>query len=200
MSALETALRAIAAELERRRVVWALVGGLAVTARSEPRTTRDVDVAVSLPDDAASERLVFQLSASGWDVLATVEQDAAGRLATARLRPPLERRTRGVVVDLLFASSGIEPEVARAAEPLEVLPGLVVPVATLGHLVALKVLSRDDRTRPRDAEDLRALLAEAGPADVASARAALALVAERGFHRGKDLAAGLERALADLGR
>ncbi len=198
MSALEGALRAIAVELERHRVPWALVGGLAVTARAEPRTTRDVDVAVSVPDDAASERLVFQLSSSGWDVLATVEQDAAGRLATARLRPPLERRARGVVVDLLFASSGIETEVARTAEPLEVLPGLVVPVATLGHLVALKVLARDDRTRPRDAEDLRALLAEAAAADLVSARNALAIVTERGFHRGKDLSAELDRALADF--
>lgn len=197
MSALEAALRAIAAELERQRVPWALVGGLAVTARAEPRTTRGVDVAISVPDDAESERLVFQLSSSGWDVVATVEQGATGRLATVRLRPPLERRTHGVVVDLLFASSGIEPEVAGMAESLEILPGLVVPVATLGHLVALKVLARDDRTRPRDAEDLRALLTEAGPADVASARAALALVTARGFHRGKDLEAELERALAD---
>ncbi len=197
MSALEAALRAIAAELERQRVPWALVGGLAVTARAEPRTTRDVDVAISVPDDAESERLVFQLSSSGWDVVATVEQGATGRLATVRLRPPLERRTHGVVVDLLFASSGIEPEVAGMAESLEILPGLVVPVATLGHLVALKVLARDDRTRPRDAEDLRALLTEAGPADAASARAALALVTARGFHRGKDLEAELERALAD---
>lgn len=198
MSPIEAALRAIASELGRRRAPWALVGGLAVTARAEPRTTRDVDVAVRVPDDPEAERLVFQLSSSGWDVVATVEQDAATRLATVRLRPPHERRARGVVVDLLFASSGIEPEVAECAERLEVLPGLVVPVATLGHLVALKVLARDDRRRPRDAEDLRALLAEAGPADLASARDALELVAERGFHRGKDLPAELERAVADF--
>lgn len=31
------------------------------------------------------------------------------------------------VVDLLFASSGIEPEIVAAAEPLEVLPGLGRP-------------------------------------------------------------------------
>ncbi|MHB8800790.1 MAG: nucleotidyl transferase AbiEii/AbiGii toxin family protein [Thermoanaerobaculia bacterium] len=198
MSTLEAALRAIVAELGRRRVRCALVDGLAVSARAEPRTTRDVDLVVSVPDDDASEQLVFQLSSAGWEVTATVEQDAAGRLATVRLRPPLDRRSRGVVVDLLFASSGIEPEIAAAAEALEVLPGLVVPVATLGHLVALKVLSRDDRTRPRDAEDLRALLSEATPADLASARAALERITALGFHRGKDLAAALEGALADL--
>jgi predicted nucleotidyltransferase len=198
LSTLEAALRSIAAELGRRQVRWALVGGLAVSARAEPRTTRDVDLVVSMPDDAASEQLVFQLSSAGWDVTATIEQDAAGRLATVRLRPPLEKRSRGVVVDLLFASSGIESEIAADAEAIEILPGLVIPVATLGHLVALKVLARDDRTRPRDAEDLRALLSEATPADVASARAALERITALGFHRGKDLAAALDGALADL--
>ncbi len=170
----------------------------AVAAHAEPRTTRDVDVAVSVPDDAAGERLVFALSASGWDVTAAVEQNAAERLATARLRPPLERRSRGVVVDLLFASSGIETEVAEAAERIEVLPGLVVPVATLGHLLALKVLARDDRLRPRDAEDLRSLLAESTTADHETARTALATIGARGLHRGKDLLSELDRAIADF--
>lgn len=200
MTALEAALRAIASELDRRRVRWALVGGLAVTARAEPRTTRDVDVAVSIPDDAAGEQVVFQLVSAGWIVTATIEQNSAHRLATVRLKPPIDPRMRGVVVGLLFASSGIEGEVAAEAEWIEVLPGLVVPVATLGHLVALKVLSRDDRTRPRDAEDLRGLLAEATTEDVLAARAALALITARGFHRGKDLAGEMERVLADLGR
>ncbi|MCL4809906.1 MAG: nucleotidyl transferase AbiEii/AbiGii toxin family protein [Thermoanaerobaculia bacterium] len=198
MTPLETALRAIAAGLDRRGLRWALVGGLAVSARAEPRTTRDVDVAVAVPDDAAAEALVFSLGTEGWEVAAAVEQSAAGRLATIRLRPPFDRRGRGVVVDVLFASSGIEPEITREAERLEVLPGLVVPVARLGHLIAMKVLSRDDRTRPRDAEDLRGLLAEASDADLALARNALERIAARGFHRGRDLAAEMQRALAEL--
>ena len=158
-----------------------------------------MDVAVSVPDDAG-EGLAWQLTSSGWEIVGTVEQDAAGRLATVRLRPPQERRARGVVVDLLFASSGIEPEIAANAEPIEVLPGLVVPVATLGHLIALKVLARDDQTRPRDAEDLRALLIEASEPDRALARAALARITGLGFARGKDLAAGLDRAITDAAR
>lgn len=44
--------------------------------------------------------------------------DAVERLATVRMTA-----TGGVVVDLLFASSGIEPEVATRAERLDVLPG-----------------------------------------------------------------------------
>jgi hypothetical protein len=84
MSSLEEALRAIADALNRRQVRWALVGGLAVSARAEPRTTRDVDVAVSVPDDAAGEGLAWQLTSSGWAIVGTVEQDATDRLATVR--------------------------------------------------------------------------------------------------------------------
>ena len=198
MTPLESALRAIAAGLDRRELRWALVGGLAVSARAEPRTTRDVDVAVAVPDDAAAEALVFSLGVESWEVAAAVEQDAMGRLATIRLRTPFDRRSRGVVVDVLFASSGIEPEVAHEAERIEVLPGLVVPVARLGHLIALKVLARNDRTRPRDAEDLRGLFAEASDADLALARGALGRISALGFHRGRDLAVDLHRALAEL--
>jgi hypothetical protein len=85
-----------------------------------------------------------------------VEQEAVGRLATARLRRSSEPASP--VIDLLFASSGIEPEVVAEADAIELLPQLRVRVATTGHLIALKVLARDDVTRPQDAGDLRALL------------------------------------------
>ena len=54
------------------------------------------------------------------------------------------------VIDLLFASSGIEPEVVADAESIELLPNLTMGVARTGHLIALKVLSRDDVSRPQD--------------------------------------------------
>ena len=46
MNSVEAALRRVTADLDRRRLGWALVGGFAVSARAEPRFTRDVDVAV----------------------------------------------------------------------------------------------------------------------------------------------------------
>ncbi len=70
---------------------------------------------------------------------------------------PTESGCRGRVVDVLFASSGIEPEIVRSAEAIEILPGLVVPVARTGHLIALKLLARDDESRPQDLADLRSL-------------------------------------------
>jgi predicted nucleotidyltransferase len=97
----------------------------------------------------------------------------------------------GLVTDLLFASSGIEPEVVSAAEMLEVIAGLVMPVATVGHLVALKLLARDDRNRPLDADDLRALAAVATETDWAVAETAVMEIESRGYARGRELVAAL---------
>ena len=192
MNPLENALRQVAEDLQEMGESWALIGGLAVSARAEPRTTRDVDLAVAVAGDREAESIVFRLQALGYTILAVLEQEATGRLATVRLRPPGEREG-GVIVDLLFASSGIEPEVTRAAEVLEIVPGLLAPVATLGHLMALKVLARDDRQRPQDFDDLRALLMEAEPQDLDDARAALRLIEERGYQRGRKLLPELEK-------
>jgi predicted nucleotidyltransferase len=189
---LESALRRVGEDLQELGGSWALVGGLAVGARAEPRTTRDVDLAVAVASDREAESIIFRLQALGYTILAVLEQEATGRLATVRLYPPGEGEG-GVIVDLLFASSGIEPEVTRAAEVLEIVPGLRAPVATLGHLMALKVLARDDRQRPQDFDDLRALLVEAQPRDLEEARAALQLIEERGYQRGRELLPELEQ-------
>lgn len=107
-----------------------------------------------------------------------MEQDAVGRLGTVRLTRL--REPANPVVDLLFASSGIEREIVAEADTIELLPQLHVRVATTAHLIALKVLARDDMTRPQDIGDLRALLRAASAADIGRARLALGLIAQRG--------------------
>lgn len=96
----------IASELGRLRIRFALVGGLAVSVRGEPRFTADVDVAVAIASDAEVESLVRDLRAHGYEVRALVEHETQGRLATVRLR-----NETGIVVDLIAASSGIEAEI-----------------------------------------------------------------------------------------
>ena len=66
-----------------------------------------------------------------------------------------------------------------------------------GYLIALKVLSHDQRGRPSDAADLHALIQSTKSADLEQARAAVSLITQRGFNRGRDLAALLERLIAD---
>ncbi|MBI4954254.1 MAG: nucleotidyl transferase AbiEii/AbiGii toxin family protein [Myxococcales bacterium] len=196
MNPVEAALIRIAGELEAAGKRWALVGGLAVSARAEPRTTRDVDLAVAVTGDDEAEALVHGLQGGGYRVLTALEQVKLRRLSTVRLSPRPEG-TAGVVVDLLFASSGIEAEVVEAAERLEIVADLWVPVARLGHLLALKVLARDDRRRPQDRDDIRALLAEAAPADLEQARGALRLIEDRGFHRERRLVEAFEEILRE---
>ena len=198
MNRLEAALRGIATELDRRRRSWALVGGLAVSARAEPRFTRDIDLALAVADDADAEALVHALVARGYQVTASLEQESVGRLATVRLEAPGES-PEGVVVDLLFASSGIEPELVRAADVLEVFAGLSIRVARGGHLLALKVLSKSP-SRPQDAVDIAALLHQADAADLQDAREMCDLIVRRGYGRGRDLPRLFEEELRTSGR
>lgn len=194
MSRLETALDHAVRALVDAGARFALVGGIAISARAEPRFTRDLDLAVAVRDDAEAETLLSSLSTAGYRIVSTVEQDATGRLATVRLAPPGEPDD-GIVVDLLFASSGIEPEIVASAEPLVVFAGPPLPVATLPHLIALKVLSLDDRTRPQDRVDVAALVDRATGADLEAAREALASIAARGFARQQDLHAKFDALL-----
>jgi predicted nucleotidyltransferase len=181
---LHITLRTIIKDLADSKSGCALVGGLAVSARTEPRFTRDIDLAVAVTRDDEAESLVRFLNSRNYHIEALVEQEATGRLATVRLAP---HGTPSMLADLLFASSGIEPEIVAAAEPIEIIEGLVVRVATVPFLIATKVLSHDDKQRPQDRADLMALFKEASNDDIAAAREALRMIHDRGFHRGKDL-------------
>jgi predicted nucleotidyltransferase len=169
-------------------VEFALVGGLAVSVWAEPRLTRDVDLAVSAADDAAAEEVVHRFVALGYTPVMATEHEVADRLSNVRLEHELLGE---VVVDLLFASSGIEPETVASAQKLEILPDLIVPVASIGHLVAMKLLARDDRNRPADYDDLCSLLEVASAQDLEQARDAIDLIRQRGYDRGRDLAGDL---------
>lgn len=188
----EGTLIQLASDLETLSVRWALIGGLAVSALAEPRTTGDVDVVIAVADDPEAERATLDLQARGYQIHSVLEH-AAGRISTVRLLAPGSARPR-ILVDLLFASSGIEPEIAALAERLEVMSGLEVPVARVGHLLALKILAAKE-ARPRDFEDARQLLRVASEEDLHLARESLELIAGRGFDREKDLQGELARLL-----
>lgn len=172
---------------------WALVGGIAVSVRSTPRFTADADLVVAVQNDAQAERIIHTALADGWQLSALIEQTDTGRLATARLvRPDLGK------ADFLFASSGIEPEIVDGSTAVEVIVGHRLPVAAVGHLLALKVLSRDDRRRPNDRSDLASLVAVCDDRQWAIAEQSCALIVQRGFGRGRDLVAGLVAVRAEF--
>lgn len=191
--ALLAGLRALALDLAAERRRFALVGGVAVSVRGEPRFTRDVDVAVVASTDGEVEALVFALRGRGYTVDPLVEQEAVGRLAIARLVSPV-----GLVTDLLAASCGIEAEVVARATPVDIPAVGVVPVARAEELLAMKVLSMTE-ARPQDRMDAVGLLQVNPDLDLVAVRDDLRLISERGFDRGRDLHGLLAGLLAGRG-
>jgi predicted nucleotidyltransferase len=171
--------------LRQENVKGCIVGGLAVSARCDPRFTRDVDIAVVVTTDEHAEALMHTLVGHGLRMLGLVEQEAVGRMAMARLSTK-----DGLSVDLLIASSGIEAEVVASAETLEVVRGVLLPVARTGHLIALKLLSVAPG-RETDAADLRSLAAIATEDEWNLASEAVSQIQDRGFGRGRQLDAEL---------
>lgn len=191
MTKLERAILQVVAELRSLKRPWALVGGLAVSARTEPRHTKDADFAVATRDDADAEQVVHAFVSRGFVTQSVIEHVGRGRLGTVRL---IKSRSRGPVVDLLFAASGIEPEVAAAATEEIVGRELTLPVARIGHLIAMKLLSESPR-RPQDQHDLSKLLVAASASELTLARRGVRQISKRGFGRDKDLEAALDDAI-----
>jgi hypothetical protein len=189
------ALIVLDTDLRAMGVRWALIGGLAVSARSEPRTTRDLDLALAVQGDREAETVVRALTGRGYRINTVMDHRTVDRLSTVRVDMRGED-FEGVVADLLFGSSGIEPEVIAEAQRLEVLPLTYMPVARTGHLLALKVLSASP-DRLQDYTDLKELLKVADERELLRARQAVDLISRRGFDRGKDLLGRLEALIRD---
>ena len=193
---LTTSLARVCNDLCNAALPFALIGGLALSVRTKPRFTRGLDFAIAVQDDRGAERLARYLHDVGYSTFATVEQRETGRLAMVRLWSP--DASNRVAVDLLFASSGIELEVCSSAEHIEALPGITLPVARVGHLVALKLLSVAP-DRPHDAQDLLNLRPEMDDVETDLARTAVRQVVARRANRGRDLVSDLEAWLLERG-
>lgn len=184
MTQLQRALLKLQVDLRQLGLRWALIGGLAVSMRGEPRTTRDLDVTVAVTGDSEVESVISKFMSRGYRVKAVRKHPDLKRVSSVRLLVE-SSAIRGAIIDLMFASSGIEEEVITASEVLEVFPGVAVPVATTAHLLALKTLAG----RAKDVIDFATLAHYASDRDLQQAREALEMIARRGADRGKDLQA-----------
>jgi len=177
-------LKIVCGHMIRLQAPWALIGGLAVSVHGTPRTTRDIDLAISLPNESDLDRLVNALLDAGFFDKQLIMHVAPVCKLGIRLRVPA---SSPVPVDLLYSSSGIEKETVSSAQSVEIFPNLFVPVATRGHLIAMKVVSENDSDRLQDALDIQGLLKEAKEVDIETAKSAMKLIEQRGFNRGKNL-------------
>ncbi len=191
MTYLHRLLANAVADLNAEGVRFALVGGLAVSVQIEARFTRDLDFAVACLDDPQAERIVAALQRRGYTLETVLEHETRHRLATVRLLPP-EADGSAAMIDLLFATAGIEPEVVADSTPTTLPGGVHAPVARIGHLIALKLLASDEVRRPQDQVDIANLVRAADESETDRARHAVRLIVERGFHRGRDLEGDLD--------
>lgn len=126
MNRFQTAFRVLPRDLRAASASWALVGGMAVSARSVSRFTSDFDVAVAVTSEAEAEGIVASLLKRGYSLNVVLEDEATHHLATVRLNcPPPEAAP--LLLDLLFATSGIEAEIVKAATVETVLPASACP-------------------------------------------------------------------------
>lgn len=162
-----------------------------MSVRTEPRFTADIDLTVAVEDDQQAENVVNELMSRGFQTELSTLQTATARLGSTRLRHA-RFNDDAVACDLLFAISGIEEEIVEQAEVMAVVESLTIPVARTGHLLALKLLS-DSTDRPQDSVDARALLLSCDDHELSLARSACEAIVARGYGRGKDLVADLDR-------
>jgi hypothetical protein len=140
--------------------------------------------------------LVHRLQQRGYSLVTMFEHTPSGRIGTVRLLSPA---APGILVDLLFAACGVEPEVVATAGPGTVMDRFRLPVAQRSHLLAMKVVAAHADRRPQDFTDIRSLLADASVAEVREVGGLLRLIAQRGFSGGSNLAKKWSSAKARFG-
>lgn len=185
MSQILSNMKAVLGDLKRFGLSFTLIGGFAVSLRTRPRTTKDIDFSIAVENDGQAEDVVRKFITSGYRNGAVLEHEATGRLATVRFYLP-DSESSEPDLDLMFCSCGIENEIVAGSSTINMPNVGKLPVARTGHLIAMKVLSQNDQ-RETDRADLRNLFAVASSVDLEIAEKSIELIIERGFHRDKDL-------------
>ena len=190
MSFLFSELRRVTSDFHESGVAWCLVGGLGASVYAEPRTTKDIDVVVSVSGDEQADRLKdFLLSRGYTNPQVLMHTSPTRRMGWRVFIPP--SREASIPLDILVTACGVEKDIVASATTIEILPGLSLPVASLGHLIAMKVLSQNPFERLQDRVDLRALLQSATGQDRSTAERALRAISKLELACGRDLVAEL---------
>jgi predicted nucleotidyltransferase len=186
MSFFLSEIRRVAEDLNASGIQWCLVGGLGASVYAEPRTTKDIDVVVAIESEEDAERLNAFLSSRGYSSPSVLFHTGPTRRMGSRVMLSSSRGSE-IPLDILSNSCGIEHHIVKQAIKLEVLPAVWLPVAALGHLIAMKILSHHDISRLQDKVDLMGLLRKAGPKDIDLAKSALIQIAQAGYATNRNL-------------
>ena len=135
--------------LETRGIRFALIGGLAVSLRGQPRMTVDVDLVI-LADIDQALRLAQELSSTPFEPLFPGVEEVVARSFIL----PLRHRATGIRVDVAIGMSGFEQQAVSRATKVTI-GDVRVPVVVVEDLLVMKALAG----RPQDDQDIRGLVA-----------------------------------------
>lgn len=135
--------------LETRGIRFALIGGLAVSLRGQPRMTVDVDLVILADVDQALQ-LAQELGSTPFETLFPGVEEVVSRSYIL----PLRHRATGIRVDLAIGISGFEQRAVARATTITI-GDVCVPVVAVEDLLVMKALAG----RPQDEEDIRGLVA-----------------------------------------
>jgi len=123
--------------LERERVRYLVIGGLAIVVVGEPRTTADADAIVFL-SAAEAEALISRAAASGFELEESVERERLVTTGTLRFRKGRFQ------IDLITASLPFEEGAFDRAHHHELF-GVRLPFPSPEDLILFKVLAGRDK-------------------------------------------------------
>ncbi|HEY2412923.1 MAG TPA: nucleotidyltransferase [Pirellulaceae bacterium] len=138
--------------LDGEGIPYALIGGLAVSLRGQPRVTADVDMVI-LADVPRSLSLLNGLATTKFKPLF----DGAAEVVEKSFILPLRHRVTNVKVDLALGLSGFEQQLLQRAKRVIVAATEIV-VATAEDLLLMKILAG----RPQDDQDVQGLVIAQG--------------------------------------
>lgn len=150
--AIQRTLADLGRALRTPRIPFALVGGIAVAVRGNPRFTADIDI-VAAADVEHAIGFLEQLAATSFEPLFPEVEEI---IRTAFI-VPLRHRVTGVGVDMALGLTGFERDLIARAEKVR-FGRTSLPVARAEDLLLLKLTAG----RPRDADDARGIVARQG--------------------------------------
>lgn len=116
---------------------FALTGALALT---HPRATRDIDMLLSLKQDAIKDFIIWLKIAKDY----RFTKHHKGR-AKDRIKDLIEVRTGSTWADLIVAGSDIEHEAIQTAPSIKVFKNLRLKVIRPEYLIILKLLAGSEQ-------------------------------------------------------
>jgi predicted nucleotidyltransferase len=152
----EKILSQIGVSLSKHTIPYMVVGGQAVLFYGEPRLTRDIDITLGVDVDHLGEVLVVVQELS----LKPLPKEIESFVRETMVLPALDEHT-GIRVDFIFSYTPYETGAIKRAKKVKIMEQ-EVNFASPEDLIIHKIFAG----RPRDTEDVRAVLLKNPDVDI----------------------------------